>query len=59
MPRATPTAQQLAQPGNWRPVELWALEAQPKPELLGVTGQTGNIRVINIEHSIASLLLAL
>ena len=59
MPRATPTPQQLAQPGNGRPVEHSALEARTKPELLEGTGQTGNVRVINIEHSIASLLLAL
>lgn len=59
MPRVTPTPQQLAQLGNGHPVERRALEAEPKPDLLGGAGQTGNIRVINIAHSIASLLLAL
>lgn len=59
MPRATPTPQRLARLGNGYPVKRRALEAWPKPEVLGGTGQSGNIRVINIEHSITSLLLAL
>lgn len=59
MPRATPTPRQLAQLQDCRPVEHRTLEACPKSELLRGAGQTGTIRVINIEHSIASLLLAL